>query len=379
MEQKLALNTFYSSAQPVSDAGLALEVLRNFAQDEGPLFWELLVGLFDSLKQGLILADRTGTVIIYNKAAEHILGYKPVDIINRAALWDFCDDCVRPPLFRDSLKRGQSFPAEEVEMSSKNTDVGSIGVRVTALYAQDGSLSGALATLRSLEEIRQREREHKSLVRLASIGRIISSIAHEINNPLQALRTSLELGFDSRKSAERRQHYLQTAEVEISRITRLIGQMRTFYRPEVTEKKPTDVNKTLQEALNLLEKQIQEAQVEVELKITERLPAVSVVDYQLGQVFLNLILNALEEMPQGGKLWISTELAADQVVICFRDNAALIDPAHAASFFDPFGSTRRQSALALGLSVSREIITELGGTIEILTEGGNTLIVRLPC
>lgn len=359
---------------------VALEALKNFALDEGPLFWEMLAAIFDSLRQGIILADRTGTVVVYNQAAQHILGYRPEEVINRAALWDFCENCERPPLFRESLKRGESFPAEEVEMAGKKVGLGSIGVRVTGLYSRDGSLLGALASLRSLEEIRVRERERKNLVRLASIGRIISSVAHEINNPLQTVRTSLELGFDDRKSPARRQEYLHTAETEIKRITRVIGQMRNFYRPDVAEKRPTDVNATVQEAVALLEKQLHKAEVEVELIITPNLPHVSLVDYQLEQVFLNLILNALEEMPHGGRLVISTELdPTGQVVISFHDSAEQLDPAHAASLFDPFGSHRRVGELALGLSVSREIITELGGTIEIQVEEGNTLVVRLPC
>jgi PAS domain S-box-containing protein len=369
----------FSRNTTVATPELPLAALQQLAGEQGSAFWELLAGVFDNLRQGILVADATGRVVVYNKVAQQILGYSHDEVAGRVSLWDFCEECRRPPLFRESILRGQSFAAEEVEMSSKYPG-NPVGVRVTPLYTQDGTLAGAMATLRSLEEIRARERERKNLVRLASIGRIISSVAHEINNPLQTVRTSLELGLDPRKSPAKRQAYLHAADLEITRITRVIGQMRNFYRPDMAEKRPTDVNTTIHEALALLEKQLHAQNVRVALELTEDLPNVSLVDYQLEQVFLNLILNALEEMPQGGELLISTALDnSGQVMVAFRDSAMQLDAAQAASLFDPFGSHRRAGELALGLSVSREIITELGGTIEMHTEQGNTLVVRLPC
>jgi PAS domain S-box-containing protein len=355
----------------------SLTALQELARQNEDI-WELLAGVFDNLSQGIILADRNGRVVVFNQAAEKIMGYQAAEVVGRQSLWDFCEECDRPPLFRESLLRGQSFPEEEVEMYAKDNRRGPVGVKVKPLYGQDGVLKGALATLRSLEESRAREREHKSLVRLASIGRIISAIAHEINNPLQTVRTSLELGLDPRKTPDRRQAYLETADQEITRISRVIGQMRDFYRPNPGQKHPTDVNDTLREALALLDKQIEQSGVEVNLELASNLPAVSLIDYQLQQVFLNLILNALEAMPEGGRLFISSQLEGSNVLVAFHDSAEPLHPHHAANLFDPFAANGRGGELALGLSVSREIITELGGSIEIQSDDGNTLVVRLP-
>ncbi|HEX2912879.1 MAG TPA: ATP-binding protein [Chloroflexia bacterium] len=367
-------NTF-SSLKEVE----ALTPLQEMAVLSGPLFWDLLEGVFNNLSQGVIVADDTGRVVVFNRAAQQIMGYTSDEVVGKLSLWDFCGDCPTPPLFRNSLLQGQSFPEEEVEMSGKDDRNHPIGVKVTPLYNQQQILVGALASLRSLEEIRAQERERKSLVRLASIGRIISAVAHEINNPLQAVRTSLELGLDSRKSPQRRQEYLQAADQEILRIARIINRMRDFYRPNPAEKHPTDVNATLQDALNLLDKQISNLQVKVQLELAGNLPAVSMINYQLQQVFLNLILNALDSMPKGGHLTIRSQSGADNdVLVSFHDTGCKLDPGHAANLFDPFASNGRQGDLALGLSVSREIITELGGSVEIQPGEGNTLLVRLP-
>ncbi len=359
-----------------------LAALQELARQDEDNFWELLSGVFSNLTQGIILADRQGRVMVFNQAAQDIMGYQASEVIGKHSLWDFCESCDRPPLFRESLLHGQSFPEEEVEMSGKNNwpvASSTIGVKVAPLYGRQGTLLGALATLRSLDQLRAREQERKSLMRMASIGRIISVVAHEINNPLQAVRTSLELGLDPRKTAARRRAYLATADKEIERISRVIGQMRRFYRPNPGEKRLTDVNLILREALALLDKQISRSAVQVELQLDANLPAVSIIDYQLQQVFLNLILNALEAMPDGGHLAISSRAdQSGQVQIAFHDSAEALLPEHAADLFDPFAPNGRDGELALGLSVSREIITELGGNIEIWADNGNTLVVYLP-
>lgn len=362
---------------PPIEMAPSLSALQELARQDEDI-WELLAGVFDNLSQGIILADRNGRVVVFNQVAEKIMGYRAAEVVGRQSLWDFCEECDQPPLFRESLLHGQSFPEEEVEMYAKDNRRGPVGVKVTPLYGQDGALKGALATIRSLEEIRAREREHKSLVRLASIGRIISAIAHEINNPLQTVRTSLELGLDPRKTPDRRQAYLETADQEITRISRVIGQMRNFYRPNPGQKQPTAVNDTLREALALLNKPIEQSGVEVSLELASGLPAVSLIDYQLQQVFLNLILNALEAMPEGGQMFISSRLEGSNVLVAFHDSAKPLHPRHAANLFDPFAAHGRGGELTLGLLVSREIITELGGSIEIQCDNGNTFVVRLP-
>lgn len=337
--------------------------LFEFGKNEGVDFWPMLRTIFDSLRQGLIVADHAGKIVIFNAAAQKIMGYAAEDVVGHASLWDFCESCEEPPVFQQSLKQGRSFPAEEVEMAVKNSNL-AVGVSVTPLYTKTGQLQGAMATIRDLDAWRARQREQKSLARLASIGRIISAIAHEINNPLQAVRTSLELGLDPRKTAARREEYLHTADQEIERIVRVIGQMRNFYRPNPTERTSANIELVVREALFLLEKHFQKAQVEIETYFQPALPPVSAIDYQLKQVFLNLLLNALEAMPNGGKLKVETRLASDNMLaIVFTDDAEPADAIKIEQIFDPFAGNR-SDGLGLGLSVSQEIISELGGHIE---------------
>jgi PAS domain S-box-containing protein len=379
------MSNYLSSFQPDNasrqrETASPMRALQALARQEENNFWELLASVFHNLKQGIILADRSGRVVMFNHAAEKIMGYRAGEVVGHLALWDFCEERNRYPLFRESLLLGTNFPEEEVEICGKSQQYGSFNVKVTPLYGQSGALKGAMATLPDVEELRIRERERRNLERLASIGRIISAVAHEINNPLQTVRTSLELGLDPRKTPARRREYLETADHEICRISRVIGQMRDFYNPNPGLRRPTNVNAIVREALIFLERQIKQIGVQVTLDLAPDLPTVSLIDYQLKQVFLNLILNALEMMPQGGQLVVSTwvDAEAGNVLVAFRDSAQPLPPSYAADLFNPFAAIDRDGELALGLSVSREIVNEMGGSIEIQPADGNTLIVHLP-
>jgi len=363
-----------------TSAALPLAALQEMAAQNGARFWGILAGVFDGLSQGIIVADHQGQIVVFNRVAEQVMGYRASEVIGHYSLWDLCGECSYPPIFRDNLLRGQSFPEEEVEMKGKHLQTPTVGVKVSPIYSPKGDLEGALATIRSLDEIQAREREQKNLVRLAAIGRIISAIAHEINNPLQTVRTSLELALDPRKSRERRSEYLKAADQEISRISHIIGQMRSFYRPTPGVKQPTNLNNKLQDAVSLLEKQLGKAHVEVKLELEPNLPAVYLVDYQLEQVFLNLILNAIDSMPNGGQLFItSSRVKLGQVAISFRDSTLSLDKGKLEHIFDPL-ENRNSIGLGIGLSVSNEIISELDGSIEVLSKAvGTTLTVYLPC
>ncbi len=357
---------------------VSILALQEKAGSQGEKFSEMLLEVFDNLNQGIIVTDQSGRVIVFNKIAQQMMGYTAEEVIGRHSLWDFCDECGKPPLFRENLMNSRSFPDEEVEMNGKDGTI--LGVKVTPLYGQKrGELQGALATIRDLVETRARENQQKSLVRLASIGRLVSAIAHEINNPLQSIRTILELSQSPRKSAAQRQEYMETADAEIGRIAHIISQMRNFYRPNPVSKTFTDVNATVLDALSLLEKPLSETGVEVETRLAPKLPTVPLVDYQLEQVVLNLVLNALETMPKGGRLEVVTSRTQSGVSIIFWDNAPRTNNQTGKALetvFDPLEGSR--GSLSIGLSVSHEIIKEMGGRFDIDVSEGTKLTVHLP-
>ncbi|MEI7556702.1 histidine kinase dimerization/phospho-acceptor domain-containing protein [Candidatus Chlorohelix sp.] len=332
--------------------------------------------IFDNLDQGIIITDNNGYITLINRVALELTGYEAAEVVGQLCLWDFCDKRQPSPLFRDNLEKGRSFPAEDVSIAPKDNVSIKLGVRVTPLYGNSQTLTGALAVIRAVGKIYAIEQNQKAFVRMEAIGRIVSAIAHEINNPLQSIRTILELSKSPKRTAEQKQKYLEAADTEISRIVSIIGQMRSFYRPAPTSAPPlADVNVTVLKTLALLEEVIAESEIQVEAKLAPKLMQVRVMDYQLEQIILNLITQALSTTTKGGKLSVTTERISDSISIILYNSVAS-ESGEINNFLEQHSNII--AGMSLGLSVSKEIIEEIGGKIELDTSEGIRVALHLP-
>ncbi|NIN69554.1 MAG: GAF domain-containing protein [Anaerolineae bacterium] len=235
------------------------------------------------------------------------------------------------------------------------------------------------------EFTRELEKSQAQLVRaekLAAGGRIAASLAHEINNPLQAIHNCLHL-VTRKPSLEdsKRQDYLSMAQEEVDRLIDLVQRMLDFYRPSKESPGPVDIEATLDDVLSLAGKRIQHAGVQVHRNPKSRLPPVTGVSNLLKQVFLNITINAVEAMPGGGELHIDTSWddRRAEASVSFTDTGEGIPVSELARIFDPFHTTKA-GGTGLGLSISHGIIERHGGRIDVRSEvgKGSTFTVRLP-
>jgi signal transduction histidine kinase len=219
--------------------------------------------------------------------------------------------------------------------------------------------------------IRQLEDSQRALIqaeKMAIAGRLTTSIAHEINNPLQAVQNCLHLAERSQLPAEQRQNYLQMARTELDRLMTTVQRMLDFYRPVALDRKPVDINQLILKVLSLLEQQLTDHQVTVHSRLSPQLPLVMAVSDQLQQVILNLILNAVEAMPGGGSIQIETSTNPtnpSEVEALFLDTGPGISPSQRKHLFEPFVSTKEHGT-GLGLTVSYGIITAHGGSLDLV-------------
>ncbi len=227
------------------------------------------------------------------------------------------------------------------------------------------------------------ERSQNQLIqaeKMAAVGRLAASLAHEINNPLQAIQNSLHLTSHPGLDETQRHRFLEMAQKEVTRLVQIVRRMLDFYRPS-SAMQLLDVNAPLEDALAIAGKRLQQAKIEVVSRLAPDLASVRGAANQLTQVFLNLIINAVEAMTEGGTLWVGTAYHAErkQVVIAFRDNGAGIAAEIREHLFEPF-HTSKASGTGLGLAISYGIIERHGGVIEVESPagGGTTFIVRLP-
>ncbi|HEC36150.1 MAG TPA: GAF domain-containing sensor histidine kinase, partial [Anaerolineae bacterium] len=228
------------------------------------------------------------------------------------------------------------------------------------------------------------ERSQAQLVqaeKMAAIGRLAASLAHEINNPLQAIHNSLHLAMLESLPEAKRHRYLAMAREEVDRLIEIIQRMLDFYRPSGGGVVQTDVNQVLQNVLAIAGKRIQHGHVRIHTRLAGDLPLIPAVPDQLAQVFLNIVINAVEAMPEGGDLRVGTLLTEDGewILAAFRDSGPGMTPEQIANVFEPFYTTK-PSGTGLGLAISYGIVERHGGTIEVSSQPrqGATFIVRLP-
>jgi two-component system NtrC family sensor kinase len=246
----------------------------------------------------------------------------------------------------------------------------------------------AAATLS--KELAQMEEQQRSLTerlnyveagmlqaaRLAAVGQLAASIAHEINNPLYAARNGLYLIEDDLPEELRSSPYLRMVSDQLARIAGIIERMRDFYRPTRGELAPADINQLLEETLALAGLNSRHGGINMIFTPAQELPLVQGNADQLRQVFLNLVLNAIEAMPNGGTLTVRTEAGPSVVLIEIQDTGVGIPDDIRPHLFEPF-FTNKPNGTGLGLSISAHIVTQHGGHIDVESAPGQGTTFRL--
>ncbi len=229
-------------------------------------------------------------------------------------------------------------------------------------------------------KIVQLEESQRALVqseKMALVGRLTASIAHEINNPLQAMQNCLDLARRDELPAQQRENYLNLAGSELDRLMTTVQRMLEFYRPVSVDRKAADINDIIRRVLILVDKQMQDHKIHLDLHLATRLPKAFVVVNQIQQVFLNLILNAIQAMQDGGELIIKTGIRQTgtrksiqmhkEIEIIFLDTGPGIPLEARKHIFEPFVSSKEEGT-GLGLAVSYGIVTAHGGALEFIDE-----------
>lgn len=212
--------------------------------------------------------------------------------------------------------------------------------------------------------------------KMAAAGRLSASIAHEINNPLQSVQNCLHLAAREDLEQSTRNEYFEMARAEVERLSVTVQRMLNFYRPGGAELEDVNLAELLTYVVNLTRNQLSERGIGVEIELPPELPAARVVSSQIQQVFINVVLNAFDAMPQGGKLQIRGRPTHGGVEILFQDNGPGVATEQASSIFEPFFSTK-EGGTGLGLTVSYNILAAHGGSLELIPQLGKGACFRV--
>lgn len=269
-------------------------------------------------------------------------------------------------------------PVENVELLA----------RVRAMLRLKGTadeLAVLNATLEQkvVERTRELERANSGLrhaEKLTSLGRLAASIVHEINNPLTGILNYVFLAKQTLPSDSPVLQNMAIVERQVQVIAGLVQQLRDFSRPPRKERRPVVLNAVLEDLLALMGSEIRRRQIKIVQALEPELPPVMASNEQMSEVFLNLIINAQDAMPDGGTLTVRTSRDADRVQAQVSDTGSGIAPEVIDRVFEPFFTTKGERGTGLGLAICYSIIQDHSGEIRVESQigQGTTFVIRLP-
>ncbi len=229
-------------------------------------------------------------------------------------------------------------------------------------------------------ELRETQAQLVQAEKLAALGELSAGVAHEINNPLHILQAYVEHMGSKLPPDSPFADFLAPMRNALDSIARLAGQLRDFSRPAGGQWTPINVNHTLDNVLKLVSKEMMHCQIEVQDCLADQLPAVTGDSRQLEQVFLNVILNARDAMPGGGRLAVETYSSDTSVHIRFADTGVGIREEDQQRIFEPYFTTKEDRGTGLGLAICQRIVTQHGGRISVSSKPGEgtVMILHLP-
>lgn len=333
---------------------------------------QLNTRIIQGMSGGLLATDDAGTVVILNSAAEEITGRSGRELTG-GKIWEaFGDDRA---WFRRLRERLQDRRIHRTERTIRAADgsVKIIGMTVTLIEEDVGTDEGVLVFMfRDLTEIRRMEQELRLRERMAVLGEMAGSIAHEIRNPLASISGSLQLlegakiDSDNPDAAD----LIKIVVKESKRLSKTLDDFLEYARPGDLDLEEADLEELVGETLALLRNSAElrsDHVVEVDAEGGSFLATVDAS--QIKQVFWNLARNAIQAMPTGGRLRVSLCRADDDIEICFEDTGKGMAPDEIDTFFQPYVSGRSDGT-GLGLSVVYKILERHGVTIEVDSEPG---------
>jgi signal transduction histidine kinase len=343
--------------------------------------------------KGIELDDLTGIKLRYQSTLVEALNKsgKPMistefksyvkDDSGLSKLLDILDIKLAAPLIMKDRLLGILFMSGKVSRANYNeNDLEFLSLLMNQLSV---ALENSQLYQREKDINEQLQRAQKLLVeseKMAALGKLSASIAHEVNNPLGIINNYLQILSIRKVPDEVYNNYIKILKEEVERIAGIVKQLLAFYRPHQELITEVDINRVIAESLALLSNQLSNANVNVFLDVKRNLPRIQGSSEKLKQVFLNLIMNSKDFMPNGGKIEINVRLEAGFIVIDLTDTGPGISDQNLPMIFEPFFTTKQKEGTGLGLSVCYGIIQWHQGTIAASNNdnGGAKFTIKLP-
>jgi PAS domain S-box-containing protein len=333
-----------------------------------------------SMTNGLITIDLEKRIVTLNAMAERILKKKREEI-KGLSLEQACND--HHPLCQmmiETLFHEKGVFCSELELKREN---GSLWLTASTSLLTDGEgrKIGALVVFQDITEIKALEERLRQADRLAALGTLSAGLAHEIKNPLSAIKTFVQLLPKKIENPPFMEKFSITVPREIDRINHLVEDLLELTRKRVRPLVNLDVNLVIVQVMDLHEEEMRRKNITIENHLDRTLPTILGDSESLYRAFSNLVINSVQAMPNGGKLTISSERDrfSFMVKVTFKDTGIGMDRETSKNLFNPFFTTKDKGS-GLGMALTHKIIEDHHGTIEVQSEQekGTTIFIQLP-
>jgi len=324
--------------------------------------------VLESMANGLITVDRSLRVATYNPTALEILRKSKEEVDGRpiAELLPLEDEIKRVLADSDLVLE------KEVKITSEGKGKTFVGLSVSSLKEPESRISrGAVVTVRDLTVIRELEQKVIVSEKFAALGRLSAGVAHEIRNPLNSIRGFIQYFQKKLPLDEEDYRYTDLMLNEVDRLNRVISKLLAYSKPREPRLSIRSVDEIIDHCIRVVEREAAEAGVDLEKKLDGDSIALVLMDTdQMTQVFLNILLNAIEATPRGGKVFVGYKTDEHgRVMIQIEDTGEGIPRENLDKLFDPFFTTKKKGT-GLGLAIVKSIIEGHDGEIEVESDSG---------
>lgn len=392
------INPIFEKDEVIGSVGIARDITqRKILEQEILELKNFNESIIQSIGSGLVTLDLEKRITSFNNGAEEIMNYLPEEVIGKYIDEVFPgEECQR---LLPEFGGDPSHLNREMVITIKNGKKIDIGFTITPRQDNSGKKVGTIISFRDISEIKQMQAQVIRMDRVASLGVLASGIAHEIRNPLAGIKTMAQTLEEEIEPDDSRREYTSRIIRQVNRLDELLRTFFSYARPRQPVRKFHRLQEIVEEVYTLLENRFVTSEIEFISEYSDNLPLVVVDFQQIQQVFFNLILNALDAMPNKGSLKVSARsietiiFAVDRrkkryqktnqnsvfVEVKVTDSGEGIMPEDLEAVFDPFFTTKPQGT-GLGLSIVQRIIEEHEGEIRVKSDQGKgtTFIILLP-
>jgi two-component system sensor histidine kinase PilS (NtrC family) len=322
-----------------------------------------------------------GNIYTFNTAAEEITGYKAGQMQGRTifSLFGSIEQSIVPAL--DATLEGEAKARHETDIMTPDGFAVHVGYSISPLFSEAGETSGLIITFQDLTEVRSMEESVRRKDRLAAVGRVAAGLAHEIRNPLGAMRGAIQVLQSQTPPDTAQASLMEIILRESDRLNKIITNFLTYARPRVNNFSEIDVREAINDTFTLLKHSpdVEDGHA-LEFKAPENPVLISADPTQLKQIFWNLARNSINAMRDGGRLGVElVNLPHKRIQIIFTDTGCGMSPEQVERLFEPF-SDSTTGGTGLGLSIVYQIVRDHGGSINVRSRenDGTTITVELP-